>query len=827
MKLAKFLFTLLLLTGLLFPYVGKIQVYKGDVKILKQGQAASRAHRFQKVDAGDVIKTGPSGYVEVLLLNKTLLRVAPNSIFTLKGEGRSREVKLTKGKLWSAINKLSADQKFNFSTPTAVAGIRGTVVRIEADAEGNERIACEEGKISVSTADGKKSVLDQHREILSRSGSFKDKQEYDPSREERWERFTTRIYLRELQRLYDRLNDLEEEADTISLDEVKAKIKSTVPAAAAELKGDLSYFNFISREINSLVFKIRDIMRDVKRIYTSRDLDPDKEEFKDIVAGIKRKYEHSLKPLYRDLKTLAQKIDSRRAEYKGALNKANQLVSQKDKSGINNKAQKLKGLLKEVETAEQKLRFIKQKSRRLGADNADALQSDVEKLQSGLDQAQQKGEYLYADIKLYLKNNPDQRQQYKALYKEVRKALVKLVRLKQDLAQDSETLNEKLNDAASSANHNRQVSADLQIKNEGKAVQLIEQIEQDMEKAFNTAYEAQVREHLQAQIGSRIRQLKRLLATVQDKKLQARAEQVINYFESAAAYARQTGRSGGATTPADTRLLQQLSTIKKELQGSFNKLHQLTSEIQELKDMEIGEQAELDDQLIELQSRMQTLRRETAAVDKYRRRFTALKDKINQSSDQAVTELSLAVSTILDKLENVSYEDNATASVLQRDADQNIDQAVMKSLNNLKTKLHAMKKLKHQLTAASFRFKTKMTHLQNRIEAKIDFADPDGIPQKIDNINTVVKPAYDNVKYEVDLYRNKLANMVNTLETEPNLFSGVVDTATFDQTLAENTIGFNTALDVANTINSADNSIIDTPEADNAVADMGGSMKEV
>jgi len=115
------------------------------------------------LNSGEQIKTGFKSLALVLLTDGSgLLRVRENSILNIYGNQTEKNLNkntvIEKGFVGFEINKQEAEE-FKFTTPTAVAAIRGTEGFIEIGDNNLSLIACSEGKIEVESLIGMKSII--------------------------------------------------------------------------------------------------------------------------------------------------------------------------------------------------------------------------------------------------------------------------------------------------------------------------------------------------------------------------------------------------------------------------------------------------------------------------------------------------------------------------------------------------------------------------------------------------------------------------------------------------------------------------------------------
>ncbi len=125
-----------------------IRVVKGDVKVNNLP-----ARVGTPVNYGDVVTTGPDGQA-IFILGKAVFMVRANTRIDLpaKPEETLKKkaggvVRLTRGKVLAVLGK----SRLRFVTPTAVIGIRGTGLYLEADPEKTYACLCY-GKASLQSA---------------------------------------------------------------------------------------------------------------------------------------------------------------------------------------------------------------------------------------------------------------------------------------------------------------------------------------------------------------------------------------------------------------------------------------------------------------------------------------------------------------------------------------------------------------------------------------------------------------------------------------------------------------------------------------------------
>lgn len=107
-------------------------IYKpvGTVDFLKDGKDWTKAAAATPLTTGDRVKTGENSFVIIKFIENSILRLQEKSEITIHGELSankefSKNVHLERGQLGFDVKK-QVNEKFEFSTPTSVASIRGT-----------------------------------------------------------------------------------------------------------------------------------------------------------------------------------------------------------------------------------------------------------------------------------------------------------------------------------------------------------------------------------------------------------------------------------------------------------------------------------------------------------------------------------------------------------------------------------------------------------------------------------------------------------------------------------------------------------------------------
>lgn len=112
---------------------------------------------------GEEVRTAANSLALILFTDGSgLLKVQPNSILTIHGEivnnKMNKDTFIEKGAVGFDVNK-QADDEFKFTTPTAVASIRGTEGLFEVADNGVSVMVLKSGSVELQTKTGEKVTL--------------------------------------------------------------------------------------------------------------------------------------------------------------------------------------------------------------------------------------------------------------------------------------------------------------------------------------------------------------------------------------------------------------------------------------------------------------------------------------------------------------------------------------------------------------------------------------------------------------------------------------------------------------------------------------------
>jgi hypothetical protein len=162
----KIIFVALIMSVTLFAgkYMTAISVRAASIQSIKGTVEVQRAHTTawipategMKLNEGDVVRTKSKSKVVIQLDDGSVTQLTSLSSMTMDKlsrslKGKSTDMNMEVGKSWMKVKKLNPERdKFNVSTPTAVAGVRGTYFSSEVEETTDSSFDVFEGEIAVS-----------------------------------------------------------------------------------------------------------------------------------------------------------------------------------------------------------------------------------------------------------------------------------------------------------------------------------------------------------------------------------------------------------------------------------------------------------------------------------------------------------------------------------------------------------------------------------------------------------------------------------------------------------------------------------------------------
>lgn len=163
---------------LILQRVAVVKDARGTIWVMSRGKTEFRRLDpavDKRVYAGDVIKTEKNGSLTLNWLDGTRISLAPGTTMkVLKCQVNTATkaelsfFKLDVGRIWVRVLKvLSHKSKFEIRTPTATAGVRGTVFSVAVDAGGKTMVSVKEGKVALETSGQSRQEVDGNQMLTT------------------------------------------------------------------------------------------------------------------------------------------------------------------------------------------------------------------------------------------------------------------------------------------------------------------------------------------------------------------------------------------------------------------------------------------------------------------------------------------------------------------------------------------------------------------------------------------------------------------------------------------------------------------------------------
>jgi hypothetical protein len=187
------------------PAIATITVVTGSAEIVRGGGPPVAAQVDARLQPGDEVRTGADGKVEIQYDSGHILRLAESTRIRLSDDPGRSGIFVFVGKLWSRFKSILGQSKFEVQTPTVVAGIRGTTIITEVEADGTSDIGVEEGEVELTAPDLPRPFLVKARQRarLARDQRQVTPREFQPDQFPRWCYWTDDIAQQRLQQLQE------------------------------------------------------------------------------------------------------------------------------------------------------------------------------------------------------------------------------------------------------------------------------------------------------------------------------------------------------------------------------------------------------------------------------------------------------------------------------------------------------------------------------------------------------------------------------------------------------------------------------------------------
>lgn len=137
--------------------VAKISFPVGNVHVIPKGKTQMAKAGFNyKLYSGDKVRTQKKSRCEIKYNDGSIVRIDQQSIYTIvnyqqKGKKKKVESFLSIGSIWANIKKLAGKtDNWLLRGPSAVVAVRGTVYRMDANADSTSKVLVYEGSVNVA-----------------------------------------------------------------------------------------------------------------------------------------------------------------------------------------------------------------------------------------------------------------------------------------------------------------------------------------------------------------------------------------------------------------------------------------------------------------------------------------------------------------------------------------------------------------------------------------------------------------------------------------------------------------------------------------------------
>jgi hypothetical protein len=131
----------------------------GNASVFAKGaKSGTPLKKNDRIMKGQEVKVGDKSRIELKYPDGTVMRFAERSVIKMddisydgKTQNKNVKVNLGSGKVWANVKKLiTADSRVEVKTVNAVAGVRGTVYRVNVEEDNSALVKVYDGAVNVS-----------------------------------------------------------------------------------------------------------------------------------------------------------------------------------------------------------------------------------------------------------------------------------------------------------------------------------------------------------------------------------------------------------------------------------------------------------------------------------------------------------------------------------------------------------------------------------------------------------------------------------------------------------------------------------------------------
>jgi hypothetical protein len=168
---------LLLVPGLALASVGKVSALEGTAK-RTNGSETQPLQAGSEIELNDTIDVGPASNLKLTLTDESVLMLGEGSRLIIDEatfEGQDRKgfaARLGFGKVWAKVKKALAgsDSKFEVQTDRAVAGVRGTIFRVDYGNTAKAMMPAQKLRMVVRVVEGRVMVSQMVPKVVKGQG---------------------------------------------------------------------------------------------------------------------------------------------------------------------------------------------------------------------------------------------------------------------------------------------------------------------------------------------------------------------------------------------------------------------------------------------------------------------------------------------------------------------------------------------------------------------------------------------------------------------------------------------------------------------------------
>lgn len=156
--------------------LARVSFVTGTVSYVRAG-AESAVKSGDILQSGDLVKTGAASSAELYVKDQGIVRLSANSEMDIAALAQERtELKMKDGSAAFFLKKQGRNGEFTVTSPTAIAGVRGTVFLVDVQKSGDSKIALFDGAIELQNNQGQKIIMDKAGEaIVGKNTALNDK----------------------------------------------------------------------------------------------------------------------------------------------------------------------------------------------------------------------------------------------------------------------------------------------------------------------------------------------------------------------------------------------------------------------------------------------------------------------------------------------------------------------------------------------------------------------------------------------------------------------------------------------------------------------------